>query len=126
MTYRFSILILLSAALAPSAAGQGGEGRLLHDRYNVSVMALAATQAADVATSVGRHELNPVLGSGRFGARQVTIKAAIVGGSLLAQRLMLRSHDHATVAKRKRIFARMNFIMAGVTGVAAISNARQR
>jgi len=60
--------------------------------YEWSVAAMGASQALDIHSSMGGYELSPVLGRGRFGARQISIKAAIVGGGLLVQWVVLRRY----------------------------------
>lgn len=94
--------------------------------YAASVAALAASQTADIASSVGRHEINPILGTGRFGARQAGVKLAIFGGSMLAQRLLLRGHEHAEIERRRRALAKLNFAIAAGTGAVAARNWRNR
>lgn len=85
--------------------------------YEWSVVAMGASQALDIHSSMGGYELNPVLGRGRFGVRQVSIKAAIVGGGLLVQWIALRKHP-----EHKRKVAFINYSVAGATSIVAIRN----
>lgn len=82
-----------------------------------SVGALAAGSAADAWSSMGRPEANPFLASGpggRFSSRAIGIKAAVAGGSVAAQWLILRKRPESA-----RAAAITNFGMAGLfTGVA--------
>lgn len=81
-----------------------------------SVAALAAGSAADAWSSYGRPEANPLLrnSSGRFSVQAIGIKAAVAGGVVAAQWLMLRKRPESA-----RAAAITNFGMAGVfTGVA--------
>jgi len=62
--------------------------------------------------------LNPLLASnGRFGARGVALKSAIVGGTVLCGWLATRHRSPAPAAIA-------NFSMAGVYGAVALHNAR--
>lgn len=78
--------------------------------YRWSVAILAASGAADVASSWRRPEANPVLaGPGStFGVGSVAIKLGLVGSSFLLQRLVLRHHPDLY-----RQVAWMNFGIAG-------------
>ena len=76
--------------------------------------------AADLATSVGKRELNPALrgADGRFGGRGIAVKSLVTGSALAGQWLLVRrapeSGKYAAVA---------NFGMAGVFTAAAVHNA---
>lgn len=85
--------------------------------WRFSVAALAASSAADAWSSYGRTEANPLLRSpgGTFSARALGIKAAIAGGGVAAQWLVMRKRPESANAA-----AITNFGMAGLfTGVAA-------
>lgn len=60
--------------------------------WGFSVGWIAEASAADIASSWNRYELNPVLGRGRFGQRQVEIKVGLVGAIILTQWLTSRHH----------------------------------
>jgi hypothetical protein len=64
--------------------------------WKISAVILVAANAADVQSSWGRPELNPLLGRGRFGTRAVSIKAAVTGGALLGEWLILRRSPRLT------------------------------
>lgn len=89
--------------------------------YNASLIAVGASQAADVASSWGGHELNPILGTGRFGGRQTGIKLGIVGSGLTAQYVAVRRQP-----RHKRTATIINFALAGVTTAVAVRNWRIR
>lgn len=74
---------------------------------------------ADIASSRGQRELNPVLGYGDFGARQVSIKLAITSAVLGAEWLLMRKHP-----EMRRPWTRFNYAAAGVTGAVAARNWR--
>lgn len=87
--------------------------------WKVSVALLAASSVADVHSSWGRLEANPVLRgpNGRFGMQGVVLKTMIASGVLGAQYLLLRNHPRAA-----KYGAVTNLIMAGVISAAAMSN----
>jgi len=90
--------------------------------YRVSVAAVAAASIADTATSLGagKGESNPLLATnGRFGARGIEIKSAIVAASVLTGWLVTRHHSRA-------IPAIANCGMAGVYGAIALHNSKVR
>jgi hypothetical protein len=106
----------LTAGILSAEGAEGGAKRL----WKWSLAAVAAGNTADVMTSVGRHELNPVLGVGQFGPRatgtKVGISAAVVG----LQYVLVRRRPEAA---RKLAF--VNFGLAAATGGAAAYNARR-
>ena len=85
--------------------------------WRFSVAALAAGSAADALSSYGHRETNPILRNpgGTFSGKAMGIKAAIAGGGVAAQWIVLRKHPESA-----RAAAITNFGMAGLfTGVAA-------
>lgn len=84
--------------------------------YRTSVAVAIGAQGADIASSWGGIEANPVLGRGqRYGWQATSIKLCVVGAGLLIQRYVLRRHP-----QHKRAAAIVNLGMAGATaGVAA-------
>ena len=81
-----------------------------------SCMALLAATSADMASSWGRNEANPMLrsGDGRFGARGASIKLAMAGAMIAPQFFVMR-RAHGS----QRLFTIANFVQAGLyTGVA--------
>lgn len=87
--------------------------------WKVSLAVAGAAAAADAATSIGRHELNPALRGpgGTFGSRGIALKSAIVGSTLGVQYfLRLRS------PKAYQIGAICNLGMAGVSAATAYHN----
>jgi hypothetical protein len=102
------IWILLMAAAQPAQS-----------QYRASVLALGAANAADIASSWGKVELNPALGK-QFGARGAGVKLSILGGVVLVERLFLRKHP-----KAQRFVSVLNFGVAGATTAVALHNWRQ-
>lgn len=118
------IRTLLVCLLCASAGFAETRNLLEHPRpgakpsrwWKWSVAALAAGSATDAWSSMGRPEANALLRGpgGQFSARAVGIKAAVAGGSVAAQWLVLRKRPEAA-----RAAAVTNFGMAGLfTGVA--------
>src|ERR1039457_4619275 len=81
--------------------------------YRWSVAILAASSAADVASSWSRPEANPVLAhpGATFGAGSVAIKLGLVGTSFLLERVVLRHRPDLY-----RRVAWLNFGIACVQG----------
>lgn len=89
--------------------------------YRASLFTLAGAQAADIATSWGRHELNPFLTSGsptaRFGPRAVGLKSAFLSSSLVFQSFVIRRNP-----RLRRPFAIVNFVSAAALSAVALAN----
>ncbi len=104
---RILLLALLSTNLATSGT------------YSTSVAVLIGGNTLDAVSSWDKYELNPILGRGRFGARQALTKGAMVG--------MLIGMEQTKVFKRHRkVCAVMNFVMGGVSLSLAVRNFRQK
>lgn len=110
-------MAFLGGSLLPARASEVDKPKRL---WTWSLAALAASTAADVATSIGHQELNPVLGRSRFGGRQIGIKVGIVGGSALLQTLILKRRPHYATG-----LAYGNITAGALTGAVAVSNARR-
>ena len=106
---------MLSVISLNAEGADSGRRRL----WKWSIGMLAAANAADVMTSMGRYELNPVLGQGRFGPRATSVKIGISAATMGAQFLILRRWPEAL-----RKAAYLNFALAGATGGVAASNIR--
>jgi hypothetical protein len=113
---RMAITVLFCTSLA-SAQDASPHGKWKRVLFRVSQAALAAGNGADVASSMGRQEINPVLGRGQFSGSQIAIKAAIVGGIMLGQEIVARKLPAVSPA-----FAVSNFGMAGYLGWRAKEN----
>lgn len=83
-----------------------------------SQITLAGAATADAASSWGLHETNPIIGTGTFGARQLSIKMAFTGASLYSGQVMSRRH------RRTVIIA--NFVATGLLTWATAHNMGQR
>jgi hypothetical protein len=76
--------------------------------------------SADMLSSRGMYELNPVLGRGPFGTRQVAISASIVGGIELTKWVLARRYP------RSRVVRAMSLVPAALRGGVAARNWRVR
>ena len=114
MLRRVMGLLLLSTMLL-SAEENLSRGKRI---WRWSLAALATANASDAASSIGKYELNPVLGNGRFGARATGLKIGISAATIGAEYLILRRHPQAM-----RTAAFLNFGMAGVISAVAARNA---
>lgn len=87
--------------------------------WKLSLLALAAAHSADAATSWNKREMNPLLSpsSGAFGAQMLAVKCAVTVGSIGLQAILLRHRPQLA-----KMFARLNFMEAGVIGATAIHN----
>ena len=111
--------IVITAILAASAASAESRWSKI---YHWSAVALVASSTADVASSVGKLEANPLLrsGDGRFGARGAGIKLGACVAVLLIQNRARKS------GKSEKPMAIANFAVSGLYGGAAIHNWRSR
>ena len=114
-TKLFALILTLLAWSSQSKAEEQRHGKL----WRVSAAVLGAVTVADMQSSMGRLEVNPMLRSqnGRFGAQGVALKGGIVGGVLCAQWLMVRKNPKAAPYA-----AGMNFAAAALTGAAVAHN----
>jgi hypothetical protein len=88
--------------------------------YRASLVAVGASQAADVASSWGGIEANPRLGAGKpYGWKATGIKSAVVGGGQAAQYVAVRRHP-----RWMRVATIVNFALAGATTTVAVRNWR--
>ena len=104
-------LLLMFSLCLPLAAA---------DLWTASVAAYGGAQVADIASSLGKLERNPVFGQ-RFTARDAALKGGIAAGNITVQVLILRKWPSA-----KRAAAVVNFVAAGVVTVVAVRNAGAR
>jgi hypothetical protein len=125
MRFRFfapaflAVLLFVSPALAQDSTGRPNSGGKARKIWKISAAVLGAVTIADMHSSMGRLELNPLLrnAEGRFTSRGVSLKALMVGGALLGQHLMLRKHPEASGWA-----AGANFAAAAATGAAVARN----
>jgi len=88
--------------------------------WRISVAALSGANVLDIASSRGGYELNPILGRGSFGTRQIAAKSVLIAAPVLVEWLVLRHHPD-----KAKWFVWANFIGAGSTMVGPVHNWRQ-
>lgn len=113
------VLVIATLLICADSAQAGFWGKF----YRVSQAILVAGNAADAHSSWGRLELNPILAgpNGRFGARGVSIKAAVAVGWLVTQELMTRKDR-----RPRKAFAIANTAGGVFLGGVAVRNHRNR
>lgn len=94
------------------SAARRAAGQTVMLRWKMSVAPVFASQALDVASSYGMHELNPMLASsdGRFEAKGAGIKLGSTAAMIGLEYLVLRKHPRAA-----RIFTKVNWSVSIVT-----------
>ncbi len=90
------------------------------DSLCISQVALTSGQVADIATSYGRSESNPLLAhNSKFGAKGIVIKSALLVGFVSLQNGRIGS-------KHKKLFTVLNFVLASESGFAVVWNFKRR
>jgi len=92
-------------------------------RWYKSLAALGAAHTADIASSWGHYEANPLLTSadGKFGAKGTAIKAGAMGGVALAEYLLAKKYPQIT-----KYFKYLNYGQAVPLAVVAGRNFSMR
>jgi hypothetical protein len=111
--------VLLTSLLAAGATAQDRPSRW-RAAWRWSQVLLVSADAADIASSWGKNEANPLLRSGqRFGYGSLAIKLGALGGCLAAQHLIVPRHP-----ERTPMITSVNFAVAGGLTVVAARNVR--
>lgn len=114
---RISAFLLLLTVLLTSASAAGKPARW-HTVWRVSQAMLAGGDAADAASSWGKHETNPLVRTGQsFGYGSLAIKLGALTGGVVAQHYILRKAPYQTP-----LFASANLAAAALLGAAAAHN----
>ena len=102
-----------------SAQSQAEERRNHNKLWRFSAAFLGAVTIADMQSSMGRQEGNPLLASrnGQFAGRGMALKGAGVGAMLGVQWLLLRKNPNAA-----KYAAGANFAAGALTGVIVVHN----
>src|ERR1700694_1749462 len=102
-----------------SAQSQAEEYHSHGKLWRISASVLGAVTIADMQSSVGRQEGNPLLASqnGQFSGRGMALKGAGVGAMLGVQYFLLRKNPHAA-----KYAAGANFAAAALTGAIVVHN----
>jgi hypothetical protein len=114
-TKLFALIISLMFFSMEAKAEGARHGKL----WRISAAVLGAVTIADMQSSVGRMEANPLLTShnGRFSTRGMALKGLVVGGALGAQWLLIRKNPNAAPYA-----AGVNFAASALTGAAVAHN----
>ena len=114
----FVAFLLVLIALSPSAASAADRSSRWRAVWRVSQALLVAGNTADLASSWGKEEANPLLRTGaRFSYGSLAIKVGIVTGCLAAQQYIARKSPNQVP-----YFASANLAVAGVLGIVAAHN----
>ena len=106
-------MVVRSYAMKPAESAPAS-----NKMWKISLMSLIGANAADAASSWGKHESNPLLRSsnGTFGVQGLAVKGAMVGASLIPQ-YMCRNNP-----KLKKAFTIANFAETGFFSAIALHN----
>lgn len=109
------VVVMLLALFTSDAHAESKKKKL----WRISGAVLGAVTIADMQSSYGRREMNPLLQSstGRFGGQGVAIKGAIVGATLGTQWFLLKRNPQAA-----GYAASTNFAIAAATGAVVVRN----
>jgi hypothetical protein len=80
----------------------------------------AAASTADILTSRGNYELNPMLGRGNFGPRQTAISLGLTAGAIALTEWSARHHGN------RKLLTWLLLGMAGARATVAVRNARMQ
>ncbi len=115
---RTTLFLALFASLIAPAASSAERSSRWHRVYRVSQLLLAGGNAADVASSWGKNEANPLVRTGqRFSYGSLAIKMGTLAGSLAVQHLVVRHHPAAVP-----FLASGNLAASAMLGVVAAHN----
>ena len=107
-----------NSPLNPVAEVRNRSDRRTAMLWKISMAAMIGATAFDAATSMGKHESNPLLRSsdGSFGAKGIAIKGGLAGLALAPQ-FFLRKHKEF-----RKAFITANFIDTGIFMTVATHN----
>ena len=103
----------VTPAFAPSADSKA------RTAWKRSLLAVAASQSLDVASSYGLRELNPLLASsdGRFGGRAASIKLGTTAAVVALEYVLVKKYP-----KTARVFSKLNWSSSALTTGLAVHN----
>jgi hypothetical protein len=118
MVLRITLFLLLLAGLILPDSSAAERPSRWHAMWRASQALLAASDAADIASSWGKNEANPLVRSGqRFSYGSAAIKLGALAGGLAAQHYIARKYP-----EEKSLMASVNLAAAGALGVVAARN----
>lgn len=103
----------------PPISKERPESQKSYRAWQISLVPVAASQALDIYSSRGLHELNPVLAAPdqRFGGQAALIKLGIAGALVGVEYIVVRKHPGAA-----KLLWKLNVASAAVTGATAAHN----
>ena len=114
----FSAFLLVLITLLPTAASAADRPSRWRTVWRVSQALLVAGNIADIASSWGKDEGNPLLRTGpQFSYGSMAIKLGMLSGCLVAQHYKARK-----LPNQIPYFASANLAVAGVLGIVAAHN----
>lgn len=117
MQRTLALLLLFIVFLAPAASAAERRSRW-RTVWHVSQALLAGAETADIASSWGKNEANPLVRTGqRFGYGSLAIKAGALAGCLAVQHFVLRKNPKPTP-----VFASANLAAAAMLSIVAVHN----
>ncbi len=115
--HRGLALILLLAGLVPAATAAEKPSRW-HTAWRVSQVLLAGADVADLASSWGKSEANPLVRTGsRFSYGSLAIKLGVMAGGLAAQSYAAHKNP-----RQVRLYTAANLAAIGVFSAVAAHN----
>jgi hypothetical protein len=117
VTRGIAVLMFLAGLLMPSASAAERPSRW-RAVWRMSQVLLAGAESADIASSWGKNEGNPLVRTGsRFSYGSLAIKLGVLTGGITAQHFIVRkSPDQA------RLYAAGNLAATAVLSVVAVHN----
>jgi len=116
--FRSSAFLLFMASLFLSAASAAERPTRWRAVWHVSEALLAGANGADIASSWGKSEANPLVRTGpRFNSGSLAIKLGVAAGTLLAQHYIVRRSPNLTP-----FFASADLAAAAALSVTAAHN----
>src|SRR5438270_8362752 len=94
-------VILFMTLLCGSLQAEDGGGKWTKRLWRASIAAVAAGSAADLHSSLGKHETNGLLANrqGVFSMQGIGLKLAIAGAAVGTQHFILQRHPAASAYK---------------------------
>ena len=117
---KFALLALAGALSCAAQDLSSLDKPASHRNWQFSVGFMVGGSALDGVSSVGRVEMDPILGRGNYGARQITVQASAMVALPLLERWTIRRWPRS---ERGWIVA--NYVIGAAHVGAAVRNFRQ-
>lgn len=116
------VVVLCASTGVAGAADKKDDSRTWRKRWWASVALVAAANVADIHSSVGLPEANPLLRNNQGGLNirtSVVVKSAASGGFVLLEFILLKKLKHERLEKP---FTVINGVAAGAVAATALRN----